>query len=317
MSTPNPQYETDDRLALLHSAFVEDLSATLNLTAGTADATQIHHLTCLTGDLRSTLDVDAGLTAIIIGLAPVNSVCSVTLSELDIRPGPGSSGARRFADRFVRLDPSVRFSPRTDASSMVLSSRLRLVYVIDLARAVALALDLAHDLARALDRVRDQDLDLDLIRALALDFARALDLAHDLALGLNVANILNRFLDLAIVCACDLARDLDHDLARARARARDLDIALSHALNLALDLDITLLHAPDFDRDGDRALTRTLARARALASSRALTRIRGRALALGRVLCRGRGHALSLNVADVLNSALDFALASVDELMST
>jgi hypothetical protein len=57
--------EFDGWLASRYAAFVDDLTATLDLVAGVDDATQARHFTALVADLGGVLDLDAGLQAIV------------------------------------------------------------------------------------------------------------------------------------------------------------------------------------------------------------------------------------------------------------
>jgi hypothetical protein len=242
-ASPDP---LDGLLEAHYNALVTDLTTTLDLDAGLAEALQPRHFTNLTAHLHTRLDLDAGLAAI---LDPT------PLPDADLaRPSEEGSWPTQLVELLGSLDAPTRLRLRARPNFIKLISQAHIAHALNLYRDRALDLtldrdrahDLAHDFARDLARDLDRDLDraLNLARARDLDLARALDRAlnRDLALDLDLDRdraldrALNRALDLALALALALDRDLALALALARALDRILDAVLADVRDRALDL---------------------------------------------------------------------------------
>jgi hypothetical protein len=232
-TSPDP---LDGLLEAHYNALVTDLTTTLDLDAGLAEALQPRHFTNLTGHLHTRLDLDAGLAAI---LNPT------PLPDADL---PQSSEEGSWPTQLVELlgslDAPTRLRLRARPDFIKLISQTHLAPTLnlyrararDLARAHDFARDLARDLAHDFARDLARDLDRDLDRARNLDRARDLDLARALDRALTLDLTLDRALDLALALALALARDLALALALAGALDRILDAVLVDVRDRALDL---------------------------------------------------------------------------------
>jgi len=289
---------SDDRLdswlEAQFTAFVHDLTGTVDIQAGFAEAIQSSRFTELVTDLDGLLNLGAGLAAILPTTPSSDpSPAAPSAAHDDAQP---RSWATRYAAMFTSLDAPTRLGLRTHPLHAALRSSVGLLTELDpvarraqtltealRARAHARAHDLTRDLARDLDLARDRarDLDRDLARARARDRDRDLALDRDRAL--------DRALARAHARAHDLARGLARDLDLARARDRDLDRALDRARALAHDL------AHDLD----------LARARALDLARALARDLARDLVHENLDARSADPTSLLGLRDVLDQVAD------------
>jgi hypothetical protein len=241
-----------DPIAHLHRALVDDLAAALDLDAGSAEATQPRHYARLASDLHETLNLDAGVAAIVGTPEPPAAAIPSSSPEADVHvPAPGS-WVRRLGDQLRRLKPPARLALRSDRVSAALGDILDIAQALDRARdlnvAVAGALardpdrDLVRDLVRELNRALSGDLaldrtDLDRARYRDLDLTRPLDRALDRALELA------RILEDAHYFAGRLAEALDH----AQALTHDVDrtLAFDSAQHLVRQLAETFATALD------------------------------------------------------------------------
>lgn len=242
ISSPEPA----DPITELYTALVDDFRTSLDLAAGAADATQPHHFTRLTADLKDLLDVDAGLTAIVGPLVPHPPPAPARVQPSPPRP---ASWVIPLADMLSQLAPPTRLQLRSTPASAGLSNSLDLAEALTFDDAVG---ELYSALAEA---PTDEDLteSIELVRELLgrLDQARNLDHAYALQRGLARDPALAVALTSARLLAGALADDLHRYRRRIdRGRALPSDRAAVHASAAELNRGLGRVQA------GIRTLTR-------------------------------------------------------------
>jgi hypothetical protein len=142
--------EVDDWLIGKFVALVEDLTDSLDLTAGVTEALQPVHFSNLAADLTEHLEIAAGLTAVFTGAVPVNELNYPMIASRRMRQSADSDLlVERTRSLLESVDAPARLQLRADPEYMSFRDSISLIAELD--RVIHLTESIRHELLESGD----------------------------------------------------------------------------------------------------------------------------------------------------------------------